>query len=160
LIAAFKSCRHQAEWGYRFLISGEEDPETAVFIDYGLQFADLLKLPRRPCSIRALLQQLPSRYRDLFATGCADAIGKAAAVRFQGAAVHCDGKVELYRAAFMPVSGPCSIPCLVFGSFNYRALPQGNAYAFGNMYTRMKDRGATPSSTFDPQPRGFYNLRG
>lgn len=143
LIAAFKSCRHQAEWGYRFLISGEEDSETAVFIDYGLPFARLLKLPERPCSVRALLQQLPSRYCHLFAAGCGDAIGKGAAVRFQGAVARCDGKLELYRAAFFPVSGPCSMRSLIFGSFNYRALPQENAYVTRSMYDRMERQGAT-----------------
>jgi hypothetical protein len=126
-LPAFDSYRLTGDWGYRFVISGDEVVAAAVFIIYGLHFARLLDLPEKPRNTIPLIQQLPARYHQLFAEGCSEAITQAAPARFSGAAVRHDGKIELYRAAFMPIQGLNSSRPLIFGSFNHRLVPQESA---------------------------------
>jgi hypothetical protein len=120
---AFDFYRLTGDWGYRFIISGDEVVAAAVFIIYGLQFARLFDLPEKPRSHVPAIQQLPARYHQLFADGCSEVITQAVPVRFSGAAARRDGKIELYRAAFMPILGAHSSRPLIFGSFNSRSVP-------------------------------------
>jgi hypothetical protein len=112
-----------SDWGYRFLISGDEFVKASVFLVYGVQFARLLGLPEQPRSKVPLVHQLPVRYRPLFVDGYAEALRDLAPTRLSGTVVH-QQNLELYRAAFMPIRGANSVRSLIFGSFNYRVLPQ------------------------------------
>lgn len=139
-IAAFDLHRLGSDWGYRFLISGDEDVDTAVFIAYGLPFARLLDLPQKPCITLPLIRQLPLRYCQLFAEGYGEAIRQAVPARFSGAAVSHDAEIELYRAAFLPLSGRYSVRPLIFGSFNYRVVPAESVSDAFNLYNRLGER--------------------
>jgi hypothetical protein len=110
-------------WGYRFLISGDEFVKASVFLVYGAQFARLLGLPEQPRSKILLFHQLPARYQPLFVEGYGDALRNLAPTCLSGTVVH-QRKLELYRAAFMPIQGENSVRPLIFGSFNYRVVPQ------------------------------------
>ncbi len=119
----FDFSRLTGEWGYRFLISGDQFVEAAVFLVYGVRFARLLGLPEQPRSKTPLFHQLPARYQPLFVEGYGDALQDLAPVRLSGTLLH-QRKLEYYRAAFMPIQGENSVRPLIFGSFNYRIVPQ------------------------------------
>jgi len=153
----FDFSRLTGEWGYRFLISGDQfvdaiervgqisaavrkfksaylfekvvfvclalGVEAAVFLVYGVRFARLLGLPEQPRSKTPLFHQLPARYQPVFVEGYGDAIRDLAPVRLSGTVMH-QRKLEFHRAAFMPIQGANSVRPLIFGSFNYRIVPQ------------------------------------
>ena len=119
----FDFSRLTGEWGYRFLISGDQFVEAAVFLVYGVRFARLLGLPEQPRSKTPLFHQLPARYQPVFVEGYGDAIRDLAPVRLSGTVMH-QRKLEFHRAAFMPIQGANSVRPLIFGSFNYRIVPQ------------------------------------
>jgi len=123
-ITAFDLSRLSDDWGHRFLISTDKIVADSVFLIYGSPFARLLELPEAPLSFTPMLEQLPERYRPLFGEGCVEAVTEMAPARFSGAVVH-HGKIEFYRAAFMPCKlNASSWRPLVFGSFNYRVVPR------------------------------------
>jgi hypothetical protein len=123
-ITAFDLSRLSDDWGHRFLISTDKIVADSVFLIYGSPFARLLELPEAPLSFTPMLEQLPKRYRPLFGEGCIEAVSEAMPARFSGAVVH-HGKIEFYRAAFMPCKlNASSWRPLVFGSFNYRVVPR------------------------------------
>jgi hypothetical protein len=122
-LSTFDFSRLTSDWGYRFLISGDEFVKASVFLVYGVHFARLLGLPEQPRSKIPLVHQLPVRYRPLFVDGYGEALRDLAPARLSGTVVH-QRKLELYRAAFMPIRGANSVRSLIFGSFNYRVLPQ------------------------------------
>src|SRR3954463_12497610 len=68
-LVTFDFSRLTSDWGYRFLISGDQFVEASVFLVYGVHFARLLGLPQQPRSQIPLLPQLPARYRSLFVEG-------------------------------------------------------------------------------------------
>jgi hypothetical protein len=120
--SAFDFQRLGADWGYRFVISGDRVLGAAVFLVYGLPFARLLGLPDKPNPFIPMMQQLPHRYRELFREGCHEVLVQPKPTRFSGAVRH-GANAELYRAAFMPLrSGDPGRP-LIFGTFNRRAVP-------------------------------------
>ncbi len=128
-ITAFDLSRLTGDWGHRFLISTDKIVEDSVFLIYGSPFARLLELPETPLSFTPMVEQLPERYRPLFGEGCVEAITEAAPARFSGAVVH-HGKIEFYRAVFMPCKlNASSWRPLIFGSFNYRVAPRVSASA-------------------------------
>ena len=128
-ITAFDLSRLTGDWGHRFLISTDKIVEDSVFLIYGSPFARLLELPSTPLSFTPMVEQLPERYRPLFGEGCVEAITEAAPARFSGAVVH-HGKIEFYRAVFMPCKlNASSWRPLIFGSFNYRVAPRVSASA-------------------------------
>jgi hypothetical protein len=128
-ITAFDLSRLAGDWGHRFLISTDKVVEDSVFLVYGSPFARLLELPGTPLSFTPMLEQVPERYRALFGEGCVEAITEAAPARFGGAVVH-HGKIEFYRAVFMPCKlNARSWRPLIFGSFNYRVVPRVSASA-------------------------------
>jgi len=63
---------------------------------YAANFAQLLDLPEKVRTIIPLLQQIPERYRCIFADGCHKAMTQAAPARFSGAFDY-DFQAELYR---------------------------------------------------------------
>ena len=132
--------RLTSDWGYRFLISSDKFLDAAVFVIYGLPFARLLDLPEKPQPGASMLRQLPARYREVFIEGCTEVIVQPEPVRFNGAAVHSVGEIELYRAAFMPLLGPNSSRPLIFGSFNCRSIIQESASDAFRIYDWLGER--------------------
>jgi len=121
---AFDLSRMPGDWGYRFVIGTGGFVEASEFVTYGVQFARLFELPEKATNDVPMLQQLPERYRPLFSDGCSTAVAEGAPARFSGAVVHF-AKIEIYRAAFMPLEVQPNSPIqLIFGSFNRRALPR------------------------------------
>jgi hypothetical protein len=110
------------DWGYRFLICSDLILENAAFVMYGAQLARLLSLPENVQTIVPLFQQIPERYRAMFAEGCGKAMTQAAPARFSGA-FNYDFQVELYRAVFLPIRLHRSwSKRLIFGSLSYRKV--------------------------------------
>src|SRR5204863_4374706 len=107
-LSTFDFSRLTSDWGYRFLISGDEFVKASVFLVYGVHFARLLGLPEQPRSKIPLVHQLPVRYRPLFVDGYGEALRDLAPARLSGTVVH-QRKLELYRAAFMPRHEGCSV---------------------------------------------------
>jgi hypothetical protein len=114
-LSTFDFSRLASEWGYRFLISGDEFVGASVFLVYGMHFARLLALPEQPRSKFPLLHQLPPRYRPLFVEGCGDVLRDLAPTRLNGTVVH-RRKLEFYRATFMPIRSANSYRPLILGS--------------------------------------------
>lgn len=147
-ITAFDLSRLAGDWGHRFLVSTDKVVQDSVFLIYGSPFARLLELPETPLSFTPMVEQLPERYRALFGEGCVEAITEAAPARFGGAVVH-HGKIEFYRAVFMPCKlNPSSWRPLIFGSFNYRVVPRVSASAaLRRMAGGPADRAASDKPT-------------
>ncbi len=111
------------EWSNRFLISVDQVIERSALLLYGPEFARLLDLPVQPRSDRPMMRQLPQRYVDLFLRACADAQKAMAPVRLEGEIERADGRIEQYRAVFIPVGvKPNSLTCFAFGAFSSRVL--------------------------------------
>ena len=109
------------EWAHRFLIAVDPQVERSSLVLYGARFADLLHLPETPRPDRPMLRQLPSRYGEVFLGGCAEIRKEMAPVRLDGEVERSDGKVELYRAGFIPVAvKPQALTWFAFGAFNCR----------------------------------------
>ena len=97
-----------------------------------------------------MIAQLPIRYRPLFREGYDEALRDLAPARSSGGVVH-QRKLELYRAAFMPITGANSGRPLIFGSFNFRVIPQEAASQA--LETAMLDHiGAGRSEPWQPAP--------
>jgi hypothetical protein len=125
-LTTFDFSRLTGDWGYRFLISGDQFVESSVFLVYGVHFARLLGLPPQPRSKIPLLPQLPARYRPLFVDGYGEALRDLMPTCLTGTVVY-QRKVELYRAAFMPIRGAQTVRPLLYGSFNFRIVPHDAA---------------------------------
>ena len=114
------------DWSNRFLISVDPAVERSALVLYGPKFAQLLGLPAEPRKDRPMTRQLPRRYIDLFLRGCAEAQQEMAPVRLEGEIERADGRIEQYRAIFIPVGvKPNSLTCFAFGAFNSRVLENG-----------------------------------
>jgi len=114
-------------WSYRFVLCVDVVVGELSFLIYGSRFAKLFELPEEPISGVPISRQLPGRYLPLFTEGCRDAIAQAAPVRMSGVAVDY-GRIELYRAAFMPLAmRQNSSIQLVFGTFNRRIGPEAHS---------------------------------
>ena len=113
----------KGDWKHRFLICSDPIVDDAVFIVYGLAFAQLLNLPAAVTVIRPLISQIPERYRSVFTVGCSMAITEPVPARFSGVVIDDDFNAEFYRAVFLPISlHPSWSKRLIFGSFNYRKV--------------------------------------
>jgi hypothetical protein len=114
------------DWSNRFLISVDPVVERSALVLYGPNFAQLLSLPERPRTDLPMMRQLPRRYVDMFLRGCAEAQQEMAPVRLEGELERVDGRIEQYRAIFIPVGvKPNSLTCFAFGAFNNRLLEPG-----------------------------------
>ena len=111
------------DWANRFLIAIDERVERSVLLMYGSQFARLLGLPPRPQTDRPLERQLPRRFSEVFLRGCRDAPTQSDPVRLEGEIERDGGRVEQYRAVFIPVKvAPGSRTRFAFGAFNSRIV--------------------------------------
>jgi hypothetical protein len=117
------SATDSRDWSNRFLISVDPVIERSVLLLYGPEFARLLDLPEQPRIDRPMMRQLPQRYVDLFLRACADAQKAMAPVRLEGEIERANGRVEQYRAVFIPVGvKPNSVTCFAFGAFSSRVI--------------------------------------
>ena len=122
LLSTFDFSSMKSNWGHRFLICSDPNVENAAFMMYGAKFAQLLDLPEKVQTIIPLLQQIPERYRCIFADGCGKAMTQAAPSRFSGT-FNYDFQVELYRGVFLPIRlHPSWSKRLIFGSLSYRKV--------------------------------------
>lgn len=111
------------DWRHRFLISTDPAVENYTFLIYGQGIARLLDLPDEAVSQVPMIRQLPERYVPIFVGGCREAVERSTPARKTGTFERWDGRVELYRAAFMPVAvRPNSLTSLVYGAFNSRLV--------------------------------------
>jgi len=111
------------EWSNRFLISVDPVIERSSLVLYGPTFARLLHLPEQARPNVPILRQLPRRYADVFLRGCGEAHRDMAPVRLEGETERYDGRIEQYRAVFIPVGiKPNSLTCFAFGAFNSRIV--------------------------------------
>jgi hypothetical protein len=111
------------DWSNRFLISVDPVVERSALLLYGPKFAQLLGLRAEPRSDLPMIRQLPRRYVELFLRGCTEAQEKMAPVQLEGELERADGRIEQYRAIFIPVGvKPNSLTCFAFGAFNNRLL--------------------------------------
>jgi hypothetical protein len=111
------------EWAHRFLIAVDRVIERSSLLLYGCKFAQLVQLPQRPRPDRPMLRQLPARYGEVFLDGCAKAQEEMAPVRAEGEVERHDGRIELYRAGFIPVAvKPRALTWFAFGAVNSRVV--------------------------------------
>ncbi len=111
------------EWSNRFLIAVDPVIERSSLVLYGPSFAQLLGLPEQPRTDLPILRQLPRRYVDLFLHACAEVQEKMAPARIEGEIERADGRIEQYRAIFIPVGvKPNSLTCFAFGAFSNRVI--------------------------------------
>jgi hypothetical protein len=121
LLDTFDFSPMRGDWGHRFLICGGETVEDAVFVTYGLGFAQLLGLPDKGVTTIPFVQQIPELYRGMFSEGYNKVIIEAGPVYLKGTFTK-ESTFEFYRAVFLPIIlRPYWSKQLVFGSFNYRA---------------------------------------
>ena len=114
------------EWSNRFLISVDPVVERSALLLYGPKFAQLMGLRAKPRTDLPMMRQLPRRYVDLFLRGCTEAQQEMAPVRLEGEIERADGRIEQYRAIFIPVGvKPNSLTSFAFGAFNSRVLERG-----------------------------------
>jgi len=114
------------EWSNRFLISVDPVIERSSLVLYGPHFAQLLGLPEQPRTDLPILRQLPRRYVDLFLHACAEAHETMEPARIEGEIPRADGRIEQYRAIFIPVAvKPNALTCFAFGAFSSRVIDPG-----------------------------------
>ncbi len=114
------------DWSNRFLISIDPVVERSALLLYGPKFAQLMGLRARPRTDLPMMRQLPRRYAELFLRGCAEAQQETVPVRLEGEIERADGRIEQYRAIFIPVGvKPNSLTSFAFGAFNSRVLEPG-----------------------------------
>src|SRR5215469_17013662 len=113
------------DWSHRFVIAVDPVVENSSLLLYGSDFAKLLELPPKGTPHVPMVRQLPRHLSNVFMRGCGDAHHTRQAVRMEGEVARPDGKVELYRAVFIPVGvKENSLTHLAFGAFNSRVVDQ------------------------------------
>ena len=111
------------EWANRFLIAVDPVIERSALLLYGPEFARLMGLREQPRNDLPLNRQLPLRHVDWFLRGCEEAHKTMEPVRLEGEIERADGRLEQYRAVFIPVRvKPNSLTCLAFGAFSNRLV--------------------------------------
>jgi len=111
------------DWSNRFLIAVDPVLERSSLLLYGPNFARLLHLPEQARPDMPMLRQLPQRYAELFLRGCTQAPKEMAPVHLEGEVERYDGRIEQYRAVFIPVGvKPDLLTSFAFGAFNSRIV--------------------------------------
>jgi hypothetical protein len=111
------------DWSHRFVIAVDPVVENSSLLLYGTDFARLLDLPPKGTPHVPMVRQLPRHLSRMFMQGCGNAHSQLAPVRMEGEAPREDGKLELYRAAFIPIGvKENSLTHLAFGAFNSRVV--------------------------------------
>jgi hypothetical protein len=113
------------DWSHRFVIAIDPVVENSSLLLYGSDFAKLLDLPSKRAPHVPMVRQLPRHLSNVFMQGCGDAHLQRQTVRIEGEVPRLDGRMELYRAAFIPVGvKERSLTHLAFGAFNSRLIDQ------------------------------------
>jgi hypothetical protein len=113
------------DWSHRFVIAVDPMVENSSLLLYGSNFAKLLDLPPKGTPHVPMVRQLPRHLSRVFMQGCGEAHDKREPIRVEGEIQREDGKMELYRAAFIPVGvKENSLTHLAFGAFNSRIIDQ------------------------------------
>ena len=113
------------DWSHRFVIAVDPMVENSSLLLYGSSFARLLDLPPKGTPHVPMVRQLPRHLSRVFTQGCGDAHNTREAIRLEGEIQREDGRMELYRAAFIPVGvKENSLTPLAFGAFNSRVVDQ------------------------------------
>jgi hypothetical protein len=108
-------------WAYRFIVSVDAAAGDGAFLFYGAKFAAMMRLPDKADPSLPLKGQLPDRYASVFAKGLLDAVERGVPVRMEGEVIRGDGRQELYRSVFIPLSAKSDgRQRLAFGAFNCR----------------------------------------
>jgi hypothetical protein len=111
------------EWSHRFVIAVDPVVENSSLLIYGSEFAKLLDLPAKGAPHVPMVRQLPRHLSGVFMQGCDDAHHQRKPVRLEGDVERLDGRIELYRAAFIPVGvKENALTHLAFGAFNSRVV--------------------------------------
>jgi len=114
---------HSGEWAHRFLIAVDPVFERSSLLLYGRKFAQLLHLPEQARPDTPILHRLPHRYLEVFRRGCTRARHDMAPVRLEGEIKRYGGRIEQYRAVFIPFGvKPDSLTSFTFGAFNSRIV--------------------------------------
>jgi hypothetical protein len=107
------------DWSHRFVIAVDPVVENSSLLLYGSDFAKLLDLPPKGTPHVPMVRQLPRHLSNVFMQGCGDAHSQRQPVRLEGEVARPDGRMERYRAAFIPVGvKENSLTHLAFGAFN------------------------------------------
>ena len=110
-------------WSNRFLIAVAATFERSSLQLYGPAFARLLHLPEQARPDIPMLRQLPQRYAEVFLRGCTRSQKEMAPVHLEGDVARYDGRIEQYRAVFIPVGvKPHARTGFAFGAFNSRIV--------------------------------------
>src|ERR1700730_15549959 len=113
------------DWSHRFVIAVDPVVENSSLLLYGTDFAKLLDLPPKGTPHVPMVRQLPRHLSRVFMQGCGDAHNQRAPIRLEGEVRREDGKLELYRAAVIPVRvNENSLTHLAFGAFNSCVVDQ------------------------------------
>jgi len=111
------------DWSNRFLIAVDPVFERSSLLLYGPNFARLLHLPEQARPDIPMLRQMPQRYAEVFLRGCTQAPKEMAPVHLEGEVERYDGRIEQYRAVFIPVGvKPDLLTSFAFGAFNSRII--------------------------------------
>src|SRR5712692_1511153 len=111
------------DWSNRFLIAVDPVFERSSLLLYGPKFARLLHLPEQARPDMPMLRQLPQRYAEVFLHGCTRAPKEMAPVHLEGEVERYNGRIEQYRAVFIPVAvKPDLLTSFAFGAFNSRII--------------------------------------
>ncbi len=111
------------DWSNRFLIAVDPVFERSSLLLYGPNFARLLHLPEQARPDVPMLRQLPQRYAEVFLHGCTRAPKEMAPVHLEGEVERYNGRIEQYRAVFIPVAvKPDLLTSFAFGAFNSRII--------------------------------------
>jgi hypothetical protein len=109
------------KWSHRFIMAMGPAIKGCAFLFYGAKFGALMGLPEKADYSVPMVEQLPARYLPVFTKGSMDATLQGIPIRMQGAVDREDGRKELYRTVFIPLSvKPNDQQRLAFGAFNYR----------------------------------------
>ena len=110
-------------WSNRFLIAVDAVSERSSLQLYGPNFARLLHLPEQARPDIPMLRQLPQRYTEVFVQGCTRSQREMAPVHLEGEIARYGGRIEQYRAVFIPVGvKPHMQAGFAFGAFNSRVV--------------------------------------
>lgn len=110
-------------WSYRFIIALGASDDDAALLRYGASFARLFAIPPESEPPLSLRQCLPDPHREIFLGGCRKAIECNDRVLLQRVVDREDGRREMFRSCFIPISGePGAAVRFVLGAFNSRHI--------------------------------------
>lgn len=110
------------EWSHRFIIGLGATEDEAFLLRYGADFARVFGIPpeSEPLSIA---ERLPNPHREIFLSGCRDAIARNDRVLLRRVIDREDGRREMIRSCFIPVAAaPEAAGRFVLGAYNSRIV--------------------------------------